>query len=656
MELRCVVNGKKLSSNRSREPVYVVYGRHSALPQDDGSSEERQLDLNHYRKHAAELGLPFLEHLYYDRHKSGFHGDNLEAEFGRMMFDIQNGDIPPGSVIGTESHSRLGRLSANEALYQYLDILRAGIGLGIKGRKLRTWDSIGGLSGVLVLIEDFIDMVIAHKHSVDLQKIERDTNALKLRQVREGIRQHTMKKGGPGWYVGDRCPAWLDAVEKPVIINGREYLYAINESVASVVRQIFYWADSGIGTRTIAARLNAMNFAPLGNKRRRDEKKTQGWTHGMVLALLKNRAVIGEWQPFTRTRQDEEGNRLSYARKIIEGSVIEHYYPPLFSNDPYIFRRVREALAKRRGHDGKQKGDGKPYAMGGAKGRDFGNLFTGLITCQCCGGPVTKQSGPHPRRPGVKLRYLRSENYRNKQRNGCITKFGFDYDRFERLFLGLFDQNLRPLLAALAPNSEQDNEPLGARLSHIESQIAKKCDAHHEREIELDDLTGDERRTSRQRMRELLAEIGQLATERDHLARAIREADGLRREDFDERVRAGIARLTATDRMERRDARCRLNALLKERVEIVLHPNRTMTVGMRDDRHIAAITFDREKIIDAGLLDDDGRRLLGLDDITILLANAKLGLVDLVESQMKSKQALAEAWAVVEASGINKAA
>ena len=48
-----------------------------------------------------------------------------------MMFDIQNGDIPPGSVIGTEFIAGLGRLSANEALYQYLDILRAGIGLGI---------------------------------------------------------------------------------------------------------------------------------------------------------------------------------------------------------------------------------------------------------------------------------------------------------------------------------------------------------------------------------------------------------------------------------------------------------------------------------------------------------------------------------------------
>lgn len=645
---------------KGKQPVYVVYGRHSSLPQDDGSSEERQLDMNYYRARAEHLALPLVEHPYYDRHKSGYHGDNLEAEFGRMKFDIENGDIPPGSVIGTESHSRLGRLSAQEALYQYLDLMHpehGGMRLDIKGRALRTWESIGGLSGVLVLMEDFIDMVIAHKHSADLADMERKTNAIKLRQVRAGVRAHTMKKGGPGWYVGDRCPGWLYPVTEPIVIDGREYMYAIDESIASVIRQIFYWADQdNIGSRTIAERLTATGFPPLGNKRRRPEKKTEGWTHGMVLGVVKNRAGIGEWQPFSRTRLDEDGNKLSYARKVIEGAVVEHYYPSLFPNDPGIFHRVRRALATRRGHDGKRKGDGKPFAAGGRKGPDFGNLFTGLISCECCGGPVTKQSGPHPRKPGVKLRYLRSENYRNKRRNGCTTKFGFDYDRFERLFLGLFREDLRPLLAALSARPEQDNEPSRALVSQIEASIAKKCEAHHVREVELDDLTGAERKASRERMRELLAEISDLDRDRDRLLNAIRDAERLGREDFDERVRTGIVRLNAADQTERRDARCRLNALLKERVEIVLHPNRTMTVGMRADRRIVAITFDRKQIIDAGLLDHDGRRLLWLDDITILLANAKLGLVDLAESQMRSKQALAEAWAIVEASGINKAA
>jgi hypothetical protein len=82
---------------------------------------------------------------------------------GKIFADIKSGALPPGSVIGTESHSRLGRLSANDALYQYLDILRVGIKLDIKDRALRTWESIGGMTGVLVLMEDFLDMVLAQK-------------------------------------------------------------------------------------------------------------------------------------------------------------------------------------------------------------------------------------------------------------------------------------------------------------------------------------------------------------------------------------------------------------------------------------------------------------------------------------------------------------
>ena len=60
-----------------------------------------------------------------------------------------------------------------------------------------------------------------------------------------------MKKGGPGWYVGDRYPGWLYAVDKPVIINGREYLYVIDELVASVVRQ------SSIGPIAASARVRS---------------------------------------------------------------------------------------------------------------------------------------------------------------------------------------------------------------------------------------------------------------------------------------------------------------------------------------------------------------------------------------------------------------
>src|SRR6476659_799828 len=123
-------------------PIYIVYGRRSSDTQRGNSSEERQLDIEHYRGRAVELGLPFREVPYFDDAKSGFYGDNLEAELGQIFHDIKSGATPPGSTIGVESHSRLGRLSANEALYQYLDILRLGIRLDIRGKTLRTWDSI----------------------------------------------------------------------------------------------------------------------------------------------------------------------------------------------------------------------------------------------------------------------------------------------------------------------------------------------------------------------------------------------------------------------------------------------------------------------------------------------------------------------------------
>src|ERR1041384_2541159 len=190
-------------------PIYIVYGRFSGEGQRGNSSEERQLDFAHYKHRATELGLPFREVPYFDDAKSGFYGDNLEAELGKIFRDIQTGALPKGSIIGTETHSRLGRLKPGEALMQYLRILELGIKLDIKGKALRSWASINGLMGIGILSEDFIEMYMAYKHSADLQRVERETNRIKRKAVREGRQGGTMKKGGAGRFVGHRCPAWV---------------------------------------------------------------------------------------------------------------------------------------------------------------------------------------------------------------------------------------------------------------------------------------------------------------------------------------------------------------------------------------------------------------------------------------------------------------
>jgi hypothetical protein len=615
---------------------YVVYGRHSGDGQTDGSSKERQLDMGYYRGRVAELerqlGEPIVlfEKPYYDNAKSGFYGDNLEAELGRMFADIRSGEIGVGDIIGTESHSRLGRLEPGEALYQYLDILKIGRCLDIKGN-LRTWESINGMTGIGILTQDFIEMFMAWKHSQDLSDAGCKTNRLKIGKVRAGQLEGVMMHRRPGCFVGRRCAAWLTPVSEPMVYDGREFMYRINEEIAEIVRMIFHWADEGIGTRIIARRLTDMGVPPLANAHRTKEPKLDSWSAGMVGALLHNIAVVGLWQPKTRTRdggRDATGKRiiLSYAHKVIDGDPID-YYPPIIAREQ--FDRIQRRMRAR-----KEAAVGDAYAAGGRKGRGFGNLVYKIGRCGCCeNGRLTLWSRTKGNRSGP-AKYLRCENSRRSRRK-CANIHGFNYGRFESLLLALFHHDMRPLLAALTPKAERDNMPSRARLSDIVSQIDTKKAAHHEYHVELDDLRGDERKAQRQRMAELLSEIAALEADQERLETAIRDSERNHAIDYEERVRAGVARLRAEDEIERENAREALNGMLAERIQVVMHNDRRITVLMQGDRRAGFVTFTSDQIIDAGTLDQDGRRLAQMDDLWLKLARVAMGLENSREREEK---------------------
>jgi hypothetical protein len=567
------------------QPIYIVYGRYSGEGQRGNSSVERQMDIEHYRQRADRLGLPFVEVAFFDDAKSGFKGDNLEAELGKIFADIRSGRTPPGSVIGTESHSRLGRLSANEALYQYLDILRLGIKLDIRGRTLRTWESIGGLSGVLVLMEDFIDMVIAHKHSADLQRTLRDTYRIKRNQVRSGNAVSTMKKGGPGQFIGRACPAWLTPLDAPIVIEGREYFYAIIEGIANAVRMIFDWADSGVGLVVIARRLNERNISPLGNHHRKNPDENKGWSAGAVHNLLRNIAVIGLWQPHTTTREilDDAGNvrKIRYDARVADGTPLR-YYPPIITENQ--FERVGMKLAAKR--------IAGAVARGGRKGRGFGNIITKLCHCVECGGRVNKKTD-------TRRDYLLCENARRGVRKPdgsrvCTNTHGFTYQALERTLFALAET--RNLIAVLTASHDQDNEPNRARLETLARLIQRKRENYYEYQIELDDLRGEERRAQRERMRELMHEIDGLQMEHDTLDAMIQQADRRSARDYAERIEAGVARLNSPDEIERENARFAFHALLSERASFGLTGKREMFVEFRNDRTRGIIGFNQEGV------------------------------------------------------------
>jgi hypothetical protein len=194
---------------------------------------------------------------------------------------------------------------------------------------------------------------------------------------------------------------------------------------------------------------------------------------------------------------------------------------------------------------------------------------------------------------------------------------------------------MRPLLAALIPQAEQDNVPSRNRLSDILSQIDNKNAAHHEYHVELDDLRGEERKAQCHRMAELMAEIAALETGRDRLESAIRDAERINAIDYDERIRAGISRLQAKNGIERENARAALNGMLAERLQVVRHNDRRITVTMRADHLAGFATFTPDRIVDDGTLDQKGRRLTQMDDVWLKLARVAMGLKNSQEKRAK---------------------
>jgi hypothetical protein len=128
------------------------------------------------------------------------------------------------------------------------------------------------------------------------------------------------------------------------------------ERVAVITRIFSEAADQGMGADLIARRFNKEGIPTFG--------KSRGWHKSYVLKILSNRAVIGEFQPHTK----HAGKRSP------AGPPLSGYYLAIIDDD--LFYRAQAAREIRR-----QAGSGR-------KGLGFPNLFSGLLRCGICDGPI----------------------------------------------------------------------------------------------------------------------------------------------------------------------------------------------------------------------------------------------------------------------------
>ena len=192
---------------------------------------------------------------------------------------------------------------------------------------------------------------------------------------------------------------------------------------------------SGAGTAwaiyAITARLNRNGVKPFG--------KSNGWHQSYVARLLKDRAVLGELQPY---RNDD-------GRRVPEGDVIGDYYPPVV--DAAIFYRSQDALGSRR-----NRGAGR-------KGANVTNLFSGLTVCAYCRSKmhvVSKGSGPKGGR------YLACDASR---RGLACEAGGWRLDRFETSFLSFVRE---ADIGSLVRDDELKTKVLDGEIATLRGRLA----------------------------------------------------------------------------------------------------------------------------------------------------------------------------------------
>jgi DNA invertase Pin-like site-specific DNA recombinase len=322
-------------------PQCYSYLRFSTPQQLQGDSLRRQLEAS--QKWAEQNGFILDEKLSMrDLGLSAYSGSHkTKGALGGFLKAVDEGLIAPGSILIVESLDRLSREQIMDALSQFTNIINKGIEIVTLCDNMRySLESIKQNWAQLIVSLS----IMARAHEESDMKAQRTSAAWDTK--RKNL--ETKKAATVG-------PTWLRYNKKAEAFN-------VIPEHAEIVRRIFQMSLDGTGVHVIRERLNAEGLRTFKNKK--------PFRKGVILRLLKDRSVIGEYQP----------NRVfsvnGVRKKEPVGEPIKGYYPAVISEE--IFHAVQQRIQERK-------------RKGGRTGIKL-NLFRYLLKCGYCGKAVVKVS------------------------------------------------------------------------------------------------------------------------------------------------------------------------------------------------------------------------------------------------------------------------
>lgn len=399
------------------------YIRMSTDLQLKGDSRRRQLEASeaYARSNGLDLVADFkLE----DIGVSAFKGANVATgRLGKFLEAIRAGKIEKGSYLLIESLDRLSRQAVMQSQTIFLEIVNAGINI-VTLADNHLYKS--GATDLADLIYSLVIMSRAHEESL--------TKSVRLSAAWQNKRNKIS-----GQKLTARCPLWLS-------ISPDRHSFEVDKDRVAIVERIFRDCASGIGSFSIAKRLNKLKVPAFG--------RSTGWQVSSVTTILQSRAVIGEYQP----------HKLVAGKRVPTGAPIADYYPAIVTED--TFNRAQQVRAQRRS------------GAGGRRGLKVSNLFSRIAKCGYCGASMHfVNKGANPKSGGA---YLVCDSARRGL--GC-QKTGWPYPDFETSFL-TFVREVD--LASLVSGDKEARErsDLEKALQAIEGKLVE-LRARRERTYEL---------------------------------------------------------------------------------------------------------------------------------------------------------------------------
>lgn len=264
---------------------------------------------------------------------SAYSGDNVsKGALAGFLKAAETGRIPRGSILLVESLDRLSRASIPDAIAVLTKIVNAGV---------RVVSHIDGHEWNETTIKDAMSFMLSvllfsRAHDESSKKAGRvSAQFQKKRQAGLPVVSHGH---GPGWAIPkqDRS-GWQVVADK-----------------ATAVQRVFELAASGLGGIAISRQANQDGW-PLPWRIRKNTSTR--WEHTGVSRLLRDRRVLGEWQP----------KKMVVGKLTPDGDPVVDYFPRIIADE--LWYQVQASLGSRDG----------PLRIRGLKA----DIFSGIFYCAC---------------------------------------------------------------------------------------------------------------------------------------------------------------------------------------------------------------------------------------------------------------------------------